>query len=112
MTGIFFTQDGEMHPLGEIGEIYFSPDETAAFTESVKIITANSGRASIEFNVPRRQMERILLEVHGITRMVIDIVRDNGHGRIAHLAKHGRKARTRKKNRSRAFRLLARNAYL
>lgn len=38
-------------------------------------------------------------------KMVLDMMRESGHGRIAHLAIHAKKRKTRKKNLHRAFRI-------
>lgn len=108
MTDIFFIQDGQQLPIGEIGELYI-PASTAS---EQRITTTEQAEFSFDLAEQRLKIEAILQEVLGITRMVLDIVSENGHGRIAHLARHGRKARTRKKNKNRAFRLLQKEEYL
>ena len=111
MTDVFFLQDGRTLPIGELSDVYYPADGDNAFTESMNpIIFANSPEATIEINVPRKQAERFLQEVFGITRMVLDTVRDNGGVRVVHLARHARKVRTRWKNLHRAFRMLEKEA--
>ena len=102
MIDFFFMQNGRMLPIGELPEVYI-PVDGDRFTESVPpIIFANDQEQTIEFNVPRSKAERFLMEVLGIKRMVLDMV----GGRVAHLARNHRKAKVRKKNVRRAFRML------
>ena len=108
MTNIFFTQDGQKLPIGEIGELYIP----ASTDSEQRITTTEPAEFSFDLTEQRLKIEAILSEVCSITRMVLDFVCENGHRRISHLAVHGRKARTRKKNKSRAFRLLAKENML
>ena len=53
--------------------------------------------------------QRALDALLGVTKAMLELCPDK---RVVHLAKHARKERTRKKNRRRAYRLLAKEAQL
>ena len=62
---------------------------------------------SIAVEMPRQEMERFLFEIMGTKKHVLDIMREEGHKKVYHLALHAKKCRTRKKNFNRARRILA-----
>lgn len=68
------------------------------------------GNALSEFSfsvyVERKAMQKFLMEIMGIRKYVLDIMREEGHTKVYHLALHAKKHRTRKKNFNRAIRIL------
>lgn len=101
---LYYIEGDKTYTLNDIAD---APDIEFYEGNEAKPIPLVNETAEFRFDLTeqRLKIEAMLQEVLGITRMTLDIVRENGHGRIAHLAKHGRKARTRKKNKSRAIRL-------
>lgn len=65
---------------------------------------AKEAEATFTLNLTKQQLDNFLMEVYGIRKMVLDLV----GGRVAHLGRHGRKRKTRKKNIRRAIRMLER----
>lgn len=97
--------DGELEPLGEVKEgIVYEPVEDACGVTIHELAT--EAEATFTVDLTKQQMDNFLMEVFSIKKMVIDMV----GGRVAHLARHGRKRKTRKKNLHRAFRKLERMA--
>lgn len=102
-------EDGTRQKVGEVPTI--EPDELC-FADNGDDIQRRllDEEASFKIQLPDDVIDRILQTVLGITRMVLAIVRGQGDRRVAHLAKHARKARTRKKNIRRAYRILTKEA--
>jgi len=104
--GMLFIQkiDGELEPIGEIAEgmvIETVEDYSGAAIHQL----ATEAEATFTFDLTKQQMDNFLMEVFNIKKMALDMVRERGHGRIAHLATRARKRKTRKKNLHRAFRI-------
>ncbi len=101
--GMLFFQrvDGEYEPLGKVTEgIVFEPVEDYSGAEIHQIAT--EAETTFTLNLTKQQLDNFLMEVYGIRKMVLDMV----GGRVAHLGRHGRKRKTRKKNIRRAIRML------
>ena len=95
--------DGELEPLGEVTEgVTFETVEDYSGAEIHQLAT--EAEATFTVNLAKQQLDNFLMEVYGIRKMVLDMV----GGRIAHLGRHGRKRKTRKKNVRRAIRMLER----
>lgn len=62
---------------------------------------------SIAVEMTRQAMEKFLMEIMGVHKHVLDIMREEGHKNVYHLAVHAKKRRVRKKNFNRACRILA-----
>lgn len=103
--------DEEFVPLGEVADggkvIVEAYEKHDAFAVQQLIMTAKE-EATFTVKVSKKQIDNLLIEAYGIRKMVLDMVRERGHGRIAHLATYARKRKTRKKNLHRAFRMLER----
>jgi len=105
--GMLFIQksDGELEPLGEVAEsMVYEPVVDGYGAEIHQIAT--EAEATITLNLTKQQIDNFLMEVYGIRKMVLDMV----GGGIAHLGRHSRKRKTRKKNVRRAIRMLERMA--
>lgn len=103
--GMLFFQrvDGEYEPLGKVTEgIVFETVED--YSGSAIHQLATEAEATFTLNLTKQQIDNFLIEAWGIKKMVLDLV----GGRVAHLAHHGRKRKTRKKNVRRAIRMLER----
>ena len=101
--GMLFFQrvDGEYEPIGKsTGGIVF--DTVEDYSGAVIHQLATEAEATFTLNLSKQQIDNFLMEVYGIRKMVLDLV----GGRVAHLARHGRKHKTRKKNVRRAIRML------
>lgn len=101
--GMLFFQrvDGEYEPLGKVTEgVVFDTVEDYSGAEIHQFAT--EAEATFTFNLTKQQLDNFLMEVYGIRKMVLDMV----GGRVAHLGRHGRKRKTRKKNIRRAIRIL------
>lgn len=61
----------------------------------------------ITFHLSRQQIEKFLQVAFQITQTVLEMLQDIGNKRVAHLAKHAKKRRTRKKNIRRAYRIVS-----
>lgn len=103
-------EDGTRQKVGEVPTV--EPDELCFADNGDDIIQRLrcDEEASFKIQLPDDVIDRILQTVLGITRMVLAIVQGQGNRRVAHLAKHARKARTRKKNIRRAYRILVKEA--
>lgn len=95
--------DEELVPVGEVAEgVVFDTVEDYSGAEIHQLATG--AEATFTMNLTKQQLNNFLMEVYGIRKMVLDMV----GGRIAHLARHGRKRKTRKKNVRRAIKMLER----
>lgn len=112
---------GETESKFNSGQLYFAePDGTYSLLGNVTNTTIEYGTdlddistplgslGSLEasFDMLAKEYKEIMLAITGLYKAVIDCCPDR---RVAHLALHGKKARTRKKNRNRAFRILEEN---
>ena len=103
--------DDEFVPLGETadgGKLIDEAYENYDGVEVQQLIMAAKEEATFTVHVPKRQMDNFLVEVFNIKKVVLDMMSESGHGRIAHLATHAKKRKTRKKNLQRAFRIAER----
>lgn len=93
--------DGNLVPLGKVTEgVVFETVEDYSGAQIHQLATESE--ATFTLNLTKQQLDNFLMEVYGIRKMVLDMV----GGRIAHLGRHGRKRKTRKKNIRRAIRML------
>ena len=102
-AGMLFlgSPDGELVPIGEVAEgIVFEEVEDYSGAKIHQLVT--EAEATFTVNLTKQQIDNFLMEVYGIRKMVLDMV----GGRVAHLGRHGRKRKTRKKNVRRAIRML------
>ena len=102
-AGMLFygSPDGELVPIGETTEgIVFETVEDYSGAEVLQF--AKEAETTFTVNLTKQQMDNFFIEVFGIRKMVLDMV----GGRVAHLGRHGRKRKTRKKNVRRAIRML------
>lgn len=98
--------DDNLVPLGEVaagGLLEVVEDRDAYAIDP--IITNLQEEATFIVQVSKTQIDNLLIETLGIKKMVLDMMRESGHGRIAHLATHAKKRKARKKNLHRAFRI-------
>ena len=107
MTNIVFTEDG-FRLDGEIPEIKDAYSDLPGDHASPSEFTFVLGQQQCEM------IEDFLIKLSRVVSLHYALLgaRWRGYGCVAHLAKHGRKARTRKKNKNRAFRLLQKEEYL
>ena len=101
--------DGPLHPLGEVEEIELI--DACNEKDAVKveqILSLHEQEATFTINLTQEQIKNLYDVVFKITKTVLSIVRGEGNARVCHLAKHGRKHRTRKKNVRRAIRIAER----
>ena len=77
--------------------------------EVENIIRVGEALSEFSFSVQmaRQAVEKFLMEITGVNQYVLDIIREEGHQKVWHLAQHAKKRRTRKKNFNRARRILA-----
>ena len=97
--------DDNLVPLGEVAEgglLEVVEDHDAYAVD--QIITNLQNEASFTVQVPKTQLDNFFIEVFNVKKIVLDMV----GGRVAHLARHGRKHKTRKKNLHRAIKMLER----
>lgn len=95
--------DDKLVPLGEAaagGLLEVVEDHDAYAVD--QIITNMQNEASFTVQVSKTQLDNFFFEVFNVKKMVLDMV----GGRVAHLGRHGRKRKTRKKNVRRAIRML------
>ena len=76
-------------------------------TENIIRVGNALSEVSIAVEMTRQAMEKFLMEITGVRQHVLDIIREEGHQKVWHLAQHAKKRRTRKKNFNRACRILA-----
>jgi len=104
--------------IGSLGDDNFEPlgetvcSELTVVEEAMDAYGAHdivtTGEATFEMKLTKKQVEDFFEFVFHIKDQVLRIIRNEGNARVCHLAKHGKKARTRKKNLRRAFRILER----
>ena len=99
--------DGEMNSIGDVEKLNFY--EPVADAADVPIyVTLTSSEATLTTSLTQAQVNALYDVIYDIRGMVINLVREKGYPRIAHLILHARKSRTRKKNLFRAYRILDR----
>lgn len=101
---LYFTEpDGSYSLLGHVTEV-----ECATEAEDNDISEAVASLSNLEasFTAIAKVTKDVMLAITGVYEAVINCCPDK---RVVHLALHAKKARTRKKNRNRAFRILERN---
>ena len=106
-TGILYISElsEEPVPIGEVAEgIVFDTVEDYSGAKIHQLVT--EAETTITLNLSKQQIDNFLMEVYCIRKMVLDLV----GGRVAHLGRHGRKRKTRKKNIRRAIRMLQKEA--
>ena len=89
----------------ELIEVVENRDDMKA--QNILRIGSALSEVSIAINVSRQAMEEFLMVITGVRQHVLDIMREEGHEKVYHLAVHAKKHRTRKKNFNRARRILA-----
>lgn len=111
---------GENETKLNSGQLYFiEPDKSASLLghvtdasvecstkDDISVPVASLANLETSFEMVAKITKDVLLAITGIYQAVIDCCPNR---RVAHLALHGKKARTRKKNRNRAFRILEEN---
>lgn len=85
-------------------------NEDAMVDQNILRIGNALSEVSFAIDLSRQAMEKFLMEIMGVHQHVLDIMREEGHKKVYHLAVHGKKHRTRKKNFNRARRILAKEA--
>lgn len=106
---IYIGLPGEaLQPLGEINESELicaieEKDEMAIKS----ILTRKEQKATLTINLTKQQIDRFLQEIMNVTHFVLEILHGIGNKRVAYLAKHAKKRRTRKKNIRRAYRIVS-----
>ena len=100
------TEDGKFEPLGEVMEInnVMTFEEARDFDLPPRIIS-ESHEITFTLNWSKRQQEVFFETMTGFSAALCKAL-DNP--RVVHLIKHGKRARTREKNRMRAVRILKR----
>lgn len=94
-------------PIGEIAEgkeLILTTDAIAGM--GIETILTDE-ELNFSVSLSKQQIERFLQVALGITRMVLEILHGSGNRRVAYLARHAKKRRTRKKNIRRAYRLVS-----
>lgn len=76
-------------------------------TENIIRVGKALSEVSISVEISLQAMGKFLMEITGVRQYVLDIIREEGHQKVWHLAQHAKKRRTRKKNFNRARRILA-----
>ena len=100
---------GPYHTLGAIEEQELNAAIVEKDTFGVqRILSLHEQEATFTINLTKEQIKNLYDVVFRITETVLSIVRGEGNARVAHLAKYGRKRRTRKKNVRRAIRIAER----
>ena len=113
MNGVTFNQgmlyvnspDGELHPIGEVNEMAL--DEVVNVEDAIPELRVSS-EANISITLTQEQVDAFIETLVRVREHALDLVRAQGYTRIAHLARHARNHRTRKKNLFRAYRILKR----
>lgn len=103
----------ELIPVGEVKEtemIEAIENKDAMVDQNILRIGNALSEISIAVEMSRQAMEKFLMEITGVHKYVLDIMREEGHKKVYHLALHAKKRRTRKKNFNRARRILAKEA--
>lgn len=108
-TGVIYldSTDGELHPIGEVEEMnFYEPVKDGAGVPIHETLT--SSEATFTLTLTPEKVKAFIEQLLNVRERVLDLVCDKGHSRIAYLARHARKHRTRKKNLFRAYRILQR----
>ena len=96
---LYFTEpDGSLSLLGHVTYV-----ECSAEDEDISVPVASLTNLEASFTAIVKASKEAMLAITGVYQAVINSCPNK---RVAHLALHGKKARTRKKNRNRAFRIL------
>ena len=99
--------DGEMNSIGEVKETnFYDPVTDAAGVPIHETLTRSETTRTI--TLTQNQVNALFDAIYDMRGKVINLVREKGYPRIAHLISHARKSRTRKKNLFRAYRILER----
>lgn len=105
-SGVLYvgSPDGELSPIGEVNEMAL--DEIVNVEDAIPELRVSS-EATLSITLNQEQVDAFVETMVRVVReRVLDLVRAQGYTRIAHLARHARKHRTRKKNLFRAYRIL------
>lgn len=94
----FAEPDGTYSLLGHVTDI-----ECATEDDDISLPVASLTNLEASIEILGKMYKETMLAITGMYQAVIDCCPDR---RVAHLALHAKKARTRKKNRNRAFRIL------
>lgn len=99
--------DGNFIKFGDVSSIELSPVETETVDHELAgpLMVASSQTITIDFKLNRRQIEALYDIAMGLADKIYSFCPNK---QVVHMAKHGNKARTRKKNRSRAIRIIER----
>jgi len=98
----------ELYPLGEINEAeLISAIEEKDAVAINSILARKEQEATLTINLSKQQIDRFLQEIMNVTHFVLEILHGIGNKRVAYLAKHAKKRRTRKKNIRRAYRIVS-----
>lgn len=95
--------DGEFSPIGEVKEMDL--DEVVNVEDAIPDLRVSS-EANISITLTQEQVDAFIETLVRVREHALDLVRAQGYTRIAHLARHARNHRTRKKNLFRAYRIL------
>lgn len=99
--------DSELHTIGDVEELnFYDPVSDATGAKTHEILTGTE--ATLTITLTQDQVNALFDAIYDMRGMVINLVREKGYPRIAHLISHARKSRTRKKNLFRAYRILER----
>lgn len=113
--GALFIRDenDELQPLGEVADCAIGVDLTESI-ERGPLSLSTTGEATFTIQLTLEAVVEFflaLLKDRGyIVRPFRGILRQAGHGRVAHLAIHAKRARTRRKNTRRALKILKKEA--
>lgn len=104
--------NGELHPIGEckeieLGEVMDNEDVTDDAGVAIHNVLTSS-ETTLSFTLTQEQVNAFMETLLNIRELVLDLVQVAGYSRIAYLAQHARKHRTRKKNFHRAYQILTR----
>lgn len=97
--------DGEMNSIGDVeGLNFYEPVSDATCAKSHEILTGTE--ATLTITLTQKKVNAFIEQFFEMRKLILDLVQEKGYSRIAHLARHARKSRTRKKNLFRAYRIL------
>lgn len=104
---LYFGQPVEYHtPVRETELIEFVENKDVVEAQNIIRIGNALSEFSFTVEVTRQAMDKFLMAVTGVSKYVLDIIREEGYENVYHLALHAKKHRTRKKNFNRARRIL------
>lgn len=103
-----YGSDGQPFMLGEVKSVEMKTPEIETVTHELvgPMLVSRQDEISFEVNIGRKKVERFLQQVMGIDAIAFDIAVDMGYGHVVHLARKGRKRRTRKKNVRRVYKIV------